>query len=186
MDLDEFREQCEGVVMGKLEKPCSLAEEASEFWDPISDRRVHNHKSDSSQTGSASSASSASSSASNNSTSASASDAALRSSRLEAAAIRKVSKHHAEAALYHWLLGPQAACLQVHVVGRAFVSAPETSEQRSDRPSAAQVALPLGIAKVTITDRSGSEVYREWEGPVEDCAAALGEEVTFPCFVSGE
>lgn len=176
MDLDEFREQCEGVVMGKLEKPRSLAEEASEFWDPISNRRVHKHRGTNISTGSTSTLSPVS-------------DEALRSSRLEAAAISKVSKQHVEAALHRWLLGPQAACLQVHVVGRAFMSG--TFTEAAEGPVSEQKPAPKpppspGAAKVTITDVLSSEVRSVWEGPVEDCAVPLGEEEMFPCFVSSE
>jgi len=188
MDLDEFREQCEGVVMGKLEKPRSLAEEASEFWDPISDRRVHNHRSNDNMDNNSSSSNSnnknSGSDSGSSSTVFSAREAALRSSRLEAAAISKVSKQHAEAALHRWLLGPQAACLQVRVVGRAFVAG--TSTEAVEGPTSDQPPPPQGLAKVTIIGMLNSEVTCVWEGPVEDCATPLGEKETYPCFVSGE
>jgi hypothetical protein len=165
MTSGAFREQCEALAMAKLEKPRSLADDAANFWEPLADRRVYG-----------------SPNGSPNGSGSRGGDAALRGARQEAAALGKVSQRHVEAAVHAWLLGPVAACLQVHVVGRAF-AATSDPEGASDLAAGVAQDTPLpGQARVTVTSAPGPP--RVWEGPVEACAVALGDEDTFPCFVS--
>ena len=100
-------------------------------------------------------------------------------SRLEAAALARITKRDVQACLARWVTCPaSAAHLAVHVVGRAHEAAGAGAAAGEEA-----ACPPPGRARITLTRGGSVEV---WEGGAEEIAEAFGEEKAFPCFVSGD
>jgi len=156
MAAGEFRAQCEALALRKLERARSLAEEAGAFWEPLADRQAAWRRRGSEGEGGKGEESVAE---------------GLRSARLEAAALARITKRDVQACLARWVTCPaSAAHLAVHVVGRAHeaagAGAAAGEEAACPPPGRAEAAAgeeaacpPPGRARITLTRGGSVEVW---------------------------